>query len=306
MSSSRRSSQSESTWSGQWDDQVQDVSASTDVAIQVGSHALTEKARPYYCLKVTGLVLLILALIAGALIGGYLLRRYVVELKNKGQDSSLQFGNWKDSECQQLNRSTTTSQCSLGNNQKPTLLIICLSGFRPDFITKDATPALLRIKNCGVHAPSGLRPAFPTNSMPNQYTIATGLHPESHGIVDDTFRDHDTGKVFDGSRGQTGPLQNDPGWWKGEPIWQTAKNQGKRAFVYHWAGSEVVGRKPDESVGYQTNTPLKQQFEKVTGWVTASGADRPAIVMAFIDEPATTGQAELHGYICMNVCLSAV
>ena len=129
-----------------------------------------------------------------------------------------------------------------GVDQNPTLLVICLSGFRPDFLGQATTPTLFHLKACGVSAPF-LRPVFPTNTLPNQHTIATGLYPESHGIVDDLFRDRETAKVFDGRRGvptTTGSQFNDPAWWKGEPIWMTTKRQGKRAFLYHWAGSEVL------------------------------------------------------------------
>jgi predicted AlkP superfamily pyrophosphatase or phosphodiesterase len=40
-------------------------------------------------------------------------------------------------------------------------------------------------------APPYMRPAFPTKTFVNHHTIATGLHPEQHGVLDNYMFDRD-------------------------------------------------------------------------------------------------------------------
>ena len=58
-------------------------------------------------------------------------------------------------------------------------------------------------------------PAFPSLTFPNHYTLVTGLHPESHGIVGNSFWDPVSQKEFyytDPARSMT------PEWWNAEPV----------------------------------------------------------------------------------------
>ena len=106
----------------------------------------------------------------------------------------------------------------------PTVILVSLDGFRWDYLERAETPVLDRIAAEGIRA-DALLPVFPTKTFPNHYTIATGLYPEHHGIVDNSFYDpardawfsmSDAATVLDGS------------WWGGEPIWVTAGRQGQR------------------------------------------------------------------------------
>jgi predicted AlkP superfamily pyrophosphatase or phosphodiesterase len=65
---------------------------------------------------------------------------------------------------------------------QPSVLIISLDGFRPDYIDEVVTPNLYRLRESGV-APEYMKPSFPSVTFPNHYTLVTGLYPESHGIV---------------------------------------------------------------------------------------------------------------------------
>ena len=66
----------------------------------------------------------------------------------------------------------------------------------------------------GVQA-TAMTAAFATKTFPNHYTLVTGLHPESHGIVSNVFYDpvlDDTFYYTDiSSSGQAK-------WWGGEPV----------------------------------------------------------------------------------------
>lgn len=117
----------------------------------------------------------------------------------------------------------------------PTTLVISLDGFRADFLNRGLTPRLNAFIREGVSPPYML-PAFPSVTFPNHYTLATGLHPESHGIVGNTFWDSRLGTDFyytDPNRS----LQSK--WWRGEPFWVTAEKAGVRTAIHMWPGSEA-------------------------------------------------------------------
>jgi len=76
---------------------------------------------------------------------------------------------------------------------KPTLILISLDGFRYDYLDKYQPPALNALAKNGVRA-KWMIPSFPTKTFPNHYTIATGLYPQNHGIVENNV--YDFGEVF--------------------------------------------------------------------------------------------------------------
>lgn len=191
------------------------------------------------------------------------------------------------------------------DNRRP-LLVILFSGFRASFLSPETTPILWKLKECGTSADS-LRPVYPATSFPNQYTVATGLYPESHGIVDDVFRDGDSGNLFNSQDSSTNSL---PEWWKGEAIWITAKKQGKRVNIHSWAGSEVCwkihktlyrqmigkdkfvlqvpqqGTRPDVVLSSNSASSLRSQIEKAVEWLSVDNAD---LVMLQREAPRLAG-----------------
>jgi predicted AlkP superfamily pyrophosphatase or phosphodiesterase len=97
---------------------------------------------------------------------------------------------------------------------KPTTILISLDGFRADFLNRGLTPTLQSFIEQGV-APEYMMPSFPSVTFPNHFTLATGLYPESHGIVGNTFWDPVIEKEFyytDPARSMT------PEWWNAEPV----------------------------------------------------------------------------------------
>ncbi|KAH9879383.1 hypothetical protein J1614_002823 [Plenodomus biglobosus] len=117
----------------------------------------------------------------------------------------------------------------------PTTILISLDGFRADFLYRDLTPTLNQFVQEGI-SPKYMLPSFPSVTFPNHYTMATGMYPEAHGVVGNTFWDPVLEKEFyytDPERS----LQSH--WWGGEPIWVTAEKQKVRSAVHMWPGSEA-------------------------------------------------------------------
>jgi len=68
-------------------------------------------------------------------------------------------------------------------DDRPYLVILSLDGFRWDYPQMANTPTLDSLKKAGVIAES-LKPSYPTKTFPNHYTMATGLYPDHHGLVE--------------------------------------------------------------------------------------------------------------------------
>lgn len=124
----------------------------------------------------------------------------------------------------------------------PTTILISLDGFRADFLTRGLTPTLNSFIASGI-SPKFMLPSFPSVTFPNHYTLVTGLYPESHGIVGNTFWD----PVLKDDFYYTKPEKSmQPKWWKAEPIWATAEKQGVKTAIHMWPGSEahILGIEP--------------------------------------------------------------
>src|SRR5436853_538726 len=73
-------------------------------------------------------------------------------------------------------------QLSHVSDDNPLLILISFDGFRWDYLENHTLPNFQRffVKE-GVKVSGGLLNAFTTVTVPNHWTLATGLYPESHG-----------------------------------------------------------------------------------------------------------------------------
>src|SRR5271165_4529301 len=69
------------------------------------------------------------------------------------------------------------------------VVLVSLDGFRYDYAAKYGAKHLLAMAKQGASAPEGMIPAYPSVTFPNHYTLVTGLYPEHHGIVANSFYD---------------------------------------------------------------------------------------------------------------------
>lgn len=117
--------------------------------------------------------------------------------------------------------------------QNQIVILVGIDGLRADAIDRANAPNMRELAANGVRA-VGMRPAMPSKTFVNLYSIATGLHPKNHGIVSNYFFDRKFGREMDRSR----DIQ-DAAWWGGEPIWVTAEKQGVKAATNTWLGTEA-------------------------------------------------------------------
>ena len=117
---------------------------------------------------------------------------------------------------------------------KQYVVILSMDAFRWDLAGRSHTPTLDSLARAGTYAE--IYPVYPSNTFPSHYAMATGLHPDHHGVVNNNFYDRKIGRklsVFDAEDVRL------PGFWSGEPIWNTAERQGLTANIFMWPGSEV-------------------------------------------------------------------
>lgn len=168
-----------------------------------------------------------------------------------------------------------------------TTVILSLDGFRWDYPDKTSTPSLNLIAKEGVKAIS-LIPSFPTKTFPNHYTLATGLVPDHHGLVNNAFYDIKLNKSFSiGNKVQ----RFDPDFYGDEPIWITAQNQGVKTASFHWVGSDLAikGQQPDLWKDYDQTVPFIERIDTVIKWLNLASAERPHLIMCYYHEPDGVG-----------------
>lgn len=165
--------------------------------------------------------------------------------------------------------------------ERPLLIMVSLDGFRWDYDRKAPVPNLRRLAERGVRA-EGLIPGFPSKTMPNHYTLATGLYPGDHGMVANTLRDPVTGRLFE--RTNRAELE-DPMWWGGDPIWNRVQRAGMIAATMFWAGSEapVGGMRPRYWREFDSNVPDAARIAQVLAWLDLPPAERPSMIAVYLN-----------------------
>lgn len=175
-----------------------------------------------------------------------------------------------------------------GKAEKHYTVVVSLDGCRWDYPLWYHTPFFDLMQERGVSA--GMMPSFPSKTFPNHYTLATGLYPDHHGIVANTFFDRTTGKVF--SLGDS-VTKYDARFYHGEPIWLTAQRQGLPTAVVYWPGSDVpvMGHFPDTYYRYDDLPRLTfgERVTRVVDMLRQPVAKLPRLVMVYFEQPDAYG-----------------
>ncbi|KAK4176890.1 putative ectonucleotide pyrophosphatase/phosphodiesterase [Triangularia setosa] len=188
---------------------------------------------------------------------------------------------WKLSIEKKATAQTTVKLVSNGTALfAPTTIIISLDGFRADFVDRGLTPRLNAFVKEGV-SPRYMLPSFPSVTFPNHYTLVTGLYPEAHGVVGNSFWDPELKEEFY----YTDPKRSlDPKWWKGEPFWVTAQKQGLKTAIHMWPGSEahILNTNPTYMDKYNGKEKLSKKVDRVLEFLDMPDDERPQVIAAYI------------------------
>ena len=182
---------------------------------------------------------------------------------------------------------TINSCCGEGQQKRNLTIVVSLDAFRWDYPTIYNTPWLDSIAANGVAAT--MVPSYPSSTVPNHFTLATGLVPDHHGIVNSQFWAPEKGELF--SMGDSATRYN-PYYFGGEPIWVTAKKQGVKSASIYWVGSDVAiqGLYPDYYLRWDNEPRLTypQRVEEALRIAKLPESERPSLLMVYFDEPDWT------------------
>jgi len=168
------------------------------------------------------------------------------------------------------------------------VILVSLDGFRYDYAKKYHAEHLLALGAEGASAPEGMLPSYPSITFPNHYSIVTGLYPEHHGIVANSFYDparketysyHDSASVADGT------------WYGGTPLWVLAEDQGMRSASFFWVGSEadIQGVRPTYYLRFDGSVPNPKRVEQVLAWLRLPAEQRPHMITLYFSDTDTAG-----------------
>ncbi|MCH2171826.1 alkaline phosphatase family protein [Myxococcota bacterium] len=157
----------------------------------------------------------------------------------------------------------------------PTVVLISLDGTRPEDLNEQALPSLVSLGQRGAVA-QAMIPAIPTNTFPNHVTLATGVAPEKHGLVNNLFEDPKRGLFR---------KQDIPSWIEVEPIWSIAERHGVVSAAYYWVGSEGSwpgGRAPTHWKVFSGRTSEAKKVDQILDWLDLDDPKRrPRLIMSW-------------------------
>jgi alkaline phosphatase D len=168
------------------------------------------------------------------------------------------------------------------------VVLVSLDGFRWDYALKFGASHLLALGKQGVWAPEGMLPSYPSLTFPNHYTIVTGLYPEHHGLVANSF--------YDETKQARYAINNpkavtDGSWYGGVPLWSLAESQGMRSACLFWPGSEakIAGFQPTYYLHFDDKIDDVARIDQVLAWLKLPAADRPHFITLYYSEPDHEG-----------------
>lgn len=178
------------------------------------------------------------------------------------------------------------------NSKEPQhLLLISLDGFRWDYAQRFQPPNLLKFIAGGVKAESMLS-CFPSKTFTNHYSIATGMYPDKHGLVDNSFFDAEKNEVY---RMGNRTVVEDGTWYSGAPIWVQASRAGLTTASFFFVGSEadVQGIRPNYYYSYDGSIPNEQRVQQVLDWLKLPATERPRLITLYFSDMDDVGHR--HG-----------
>lgn len=167
--------------------------------------------------------------------------------------------------------------------RKPYVILISADGFRFDYAKKYQASNILKLSTKGVQAESMI-PSYPSLTFPNHYTLATGLYPSHHGLVNNSFLDENFNERYSMS---SKAKVKDGKWYGGTPIWSLAEQHKMISASMFWVGSEaeIKGYRPTYYYDYTETISVAKRIQVVKDWLSLPEAKRPHLITFYLSEP---------------------
>ncbi len=178
----------------------------------------------------------------------------------------------------------TTSPLMAQNDKR--VVILSMDGFRWDYTLDAHTPTLDSLRRVGSY--SQMIPVFPSNTFPSHYSMATGLHPNNHGVTNNNFYNSEVDRIMAVHSYEDCTSE---GFWGGEPIWNTVELQGGTSHIYMWPGSEypINDRQATVWTKYDHDMDYFVRADKVVASMSLSEEELPNLVMWYMPDPDAIG-----------------
>lgn len=167
-----------------------------------------------------------------------------------------------------------TPQGRAGPRRPDVVILLSLDGFRHDYPARVPTPTFDRLARQGGRA-MHLVPPFPSQTLPSHATLATGVRPGRHGILNNHFYDRKRG-AFHKSNAVT--------WYEVAPLWIVAQRSGLRTHVYHWIGvaGAYHGVEPAWWREYTPGVTDAMKIDAIIDWLGLPADRRPRLAMSYL------------------------
>ncbi|XP_026089371.1 ectonucleotide pyrophosphatase/phosphodiesterase family member 5-like isoform X1 [Carassius auratus] len=176
---------------------------------------------------------------------------------------------------------TSSSQ----QDEQSQLLLVSFDGFRWDYVNRVPTPNFRALMDEGVQVEQ-VENTYITKTYPNHYTLVTGLHAETHGLVANEMYD----PIHNRSFSMEGPEVYDAWWWEeAVPLWVTNQKAGRKSGAAMWPGSDVAigGTFPTHYLSYNASMPFETRVNKLIDWF--SGPEAINFGVLYWEEPDESG-----------------
>lgn len=158
----------------------------------------------------------------------------------------------------------------------PYLILVTIDSYRPDFTERFQPKSLLEMKAAGASADNMIS-VFPADLWPAHYTIATGMYPETHGIVSNTFYDPGLKREF--SRFKIEEMKKGS-WYGGTPFWVAAEKAGIKTASFFWPGTEadIEGVHPTYYYFFDPTVTNRARVDQIKTLLDLPPAQRPHVI----------------------------
>jgi len=146
-------------------------------------------------------------------------------------------------------------------------------------IQENTMPFITQFYKNGVHCPK-LQPVFPTKTLVNHFSIATGLYAATHGVTANEIYDNKSGRLLKYSP-ELFMMKKDI-----TPIWTLNELAGKHSAVSMWASAEFEfrGKSLTYNEPFDRKTHWKQRIDNIIPLMKRNESQID-VVMFYVEDP---------------------
>ena len=163
-----------------------------------------------------------------------------------------------------------------------TVIVISMDGMTNDAWELKELKTFQRIQNEGIRA-DYMTPVYQSTTYPGHVSMATGVYPDRHGILHNSFYDRESGFHS---------YPNDANLIDSPPVWVLAEQEGITTGVYFWVGSETQWNGWQAKYKYapfDANIKEEEKIDQVIKWLEMEEAIRPKLIMTYWDGTDSVG-----------------